>query len=70
MEGLGCNRNEKGMEGVDLGSGLGTWHGRGTGRNEVLKPNCYIVAGFFYLYDLVHVLVFLGGKRKDGEQWT
>ena len=48
MEGLGCNRNEKGMEGVDLGSGLRTWHGRGTGRNEVLKPNCYIVAGFFY----------------------
>ena len=22
------------------------------GRNEVLKPNCYIVAGLFYLYDL------------------
>ena len=36
MEGLGCNRNEKGMEGVDLGSGLRTWHGRGM--DTVSKP--------------------------------
>ena len=37
------------MEAVDLGEGgLITWHGRATGRNEVLKPTCDIVAGFFY----------------------
>ena len=32
--------HEEGMEAVDLGGGLRTWHGRGTGRIEVLKPNC------------------------------
>ena len=30
------------------GGRLRFWYGRGTGRNEVLKPNWYIVAGFFY----------------------
>ena len=37
--------------------GLRTWHGRGTGRNKVLKLNCYIVVDCFYLQDLVYVLV-------------
>ena len=49
MEGWGGvgNGYEKGddHEGVDLGCGL---KGRSTGRNEVLKPNCYIVAGLLY----------------------
>ena len=39
LEGLGCDRHDKGMEVVDLRGGLRTWHGRGTGRNVVLKPN-------------------------------
>ena len=35
---------------VDLGGGGGSGMviGRSTGRNEVLKPNCYIVAGLCY----------------------
>ena len=36
------------MEGVYFWGGLRIWHGRGTERNEVLKPNCYIVSGLFY----------------------
>ena len=36
------------MEGVNLEGGLRTVHGTGTGRNKVLKPNCFIVAGLFY----------------------
>ena len=39
MEGWGCSGHEEGIKGVDLG-----W---GTGRNEVLKPNHYFVAGLF-----------------------
>ena len=38
---MGSYGHEEGMEVVDLGDGLRTWHGRSTGRNEVLKPNCY-----------------------------
>ena len=38
---------EEGIKGDDLGGWLRTWYGRGTGRNEVLEPNCYIVAGLF-----------------------
>ena len=48
---MGSDGHEERLEGVDLrggGGGLNTWHGRGTGRNEVLKPNCYIVASLFY----------------------
>ena len=44
----GGNGHEEGMETVDLGGGLRTCHGRGTGSNVVLKPNCYIVVGFLY----------------------
>ena len=36
---MGCSGHEEGIKGVDLG--------RGTGRNKVLKPIGYIVAGFF-----------------------
>ena len=41
---MGSNGHEEGIKGVDLGCGE---KGRGTGRYEVLKPNCYIVVGLF-----------------------
>ena len=34
---MGSDGHEEGMEAVDLGGGLRTWHGRGTGRNAVLN---------------------------------
>ena len=39
VEGRGWGGHEEGIKGVDLGTGTGT--------NEVLKPNRYIVAGLF-----------------------
>ena len=67
---MGSDGHEEGMEGVDLGAG---WEpGKGTGRNEVLKPNCYIVAGLFYFTQFGYVLVFLkaesGRMGSDGQQ--
>ena len=43
---MGNNGHEERMEGVDLGMGLEPV--KGTGRNKVLKPNCYIVECLFY----------------------
>ena len=45
---MGSNIQEQGMEAVDLGGWLRTWHCRGTGRNEVLKQTAVIVANDFY----------------------
>ena len=39
MEGWGCSGHDEGTKGADLS--------KGTGRNKVLKPIRYIVAGFF-----------------------
>ena len=45
---MGSNEHEEGIEGVDLGCGLRRGGvSVGKCRYEVLKPNCYTVAGLF-----------------------
>ena len=44
--------------------GAGREPGKGTGRNEALKPNCYIVAGHFYFIRFCVCVSLLRQKVK------